>query len=405
MKTQIDIQFFLTYGYFPNYRPKYNPEKVDKIEVNYTSYSDLQSQFYQVFDTVIKETIESIPKDKLIVIPISGGLDSRAILAVALKHVNPNRIRTYTFGVKGSYDFEIGQQVAKKAGIHHDAIELNSLRFTQEEMLEVAKRCDFQTHLFHHPPLKKLEEIISDNYVISGYMGDVVFGSSANTVFSNPDRSQDYYLRYKKYSYKSTTLDSVDYKVYLEPIKEVSIIPHFDQLLLFERGSKLIAPHILMKGDWTYKVPLIDKRILDFMYSIPNTFRLDERLFIDTMLSYYPDLFNIRAKTTFGCHLKAPKVFLLVKRLKNKIILNLNRYLNLDITYPPYNYIDFNKEILRRPDLKLIFESNLQDLEKRAILTAIKPMEVLKRHKKTKNLYGILVLLTSLELILKAKEQ
>ena len=76
MKTQIDIQFFLTYGYFPNYRPKYNPEKVDKIEVNYTSYSDLQSQFYQVFDTVIKETIESIPKDKLIVIPISGGLDS-----------------------------------------------------------------------------------------------------------------------------------------------------------------------------------------------------------------------------------------------------------------------------------------------------------------------------------------
>lgn len=156
MKTQIDIQFFLTYGYFPNYRPKYNPEKVDKIEVNYTSYSDLQSQFYQVFDTVIKETIESIPKDKLIVIPISGGLDSRAILAVALKHVNPNRIRTYTFGVKGSYDFEIGQQVAKKVGIHHDAIELNSLRFTQEEMLEVAKRCDFQTHLFHHPPLKEI---------------------------------------------------------------------------------------------------------------------------------------------------------------------------------------------------------------------------------------------------------
>ena len=123
------------------------------------------------------------------------------------------------------------------------------------------------------------------------------------------------------------------------------------------------------------------------------------------MLSYYPDLFNIRAKTTFGCHLKAPKLLLLVKRLKNKIILNLNRYLNLDISYPPYNYIDFNKEILRRPDLKQIFESNLQDLEKRAILISIKPMEVLKRHKKTKNLYSILVLLASLELILKAKEQ
>ena len=173
MKSEKDIQFFLTYGYFPNYFPKYSPEKVEKIEVDYTSYSDLQSQFFQVFDTVIKETIESIPKDKLIVIPISGGLDSRAILAGSLRHVNPNRIKTYTFGVKGSYDFEIGKQVAKKAGVYHEAIELNSLRFTQEEMLEVAKKCDFQTHLFHHPPLKKLEELIGDNYVISGYLGDL----------------------------------------------------------------------------------------------------------------------------------------------------------------------------------------------------------------------------------------
>ena len=404
MKSEKDIQFFLTYGYFPNYFPKYSPEKVEKIEVDYTSYSDLQSQFFQVFDTVIKETIESIPKDKLIVIPISGGLDSRAILAGSLRHVNPNRIKTYTFGVKGSYDFEIGKQVAKKAGVYHEAIELNSLRFTQEEMLEVAKKCDFQTHLFHHPPLKKLEELIGDNYVISGYLGDLVFGSYADKTVQ-PQDIFDWYLKSKDYSdYLKFSPDS-EFSQFLYSIDKHSIVPPIDQMILYERAPKLTAPHILMKGDWTYKVPLIDKRILDFMYSIPNSFRLDERLFIDTMLSYDPDLFNIRAKTTFGCHLKAPKLFLLAKRTKNKLILYLNRYLNLDISYPPYNYIDFNKEILRRPDLKQIFESNLQDLEKRAILTTIKPMEVLKRHKKTKNLYSILVLLTSLELILKSKEQ
>jgi len=404
MKTQIDIQFFLTYGYFPCYRPKYNPEKVEKIEVDYSSYSDLQSQFYQVFDKVIKDTIDSIPKDKLIVIPISGGLDSRAILAGALKHVNSNRIRTYTFGVRGSYDFEIGKQVAKKAGVHHDAVELNTLRFTQEEMLEVAKRCEFQTYLFHHPPLKKLEKLIGSNYVISGYLGDLVFGSYANKTIKYQDISH-WYLKKKKYSKDLRFKSNPEFAQFLYPIKKHSIVTPIDQMILYERAPKLTAPHILMKGAWTYKTPLIDKRILDFMYSIPNVFRIDERLFIDTMLTFYPDLFNIRAKTTFGCHLKAPKVFLLVKRLKNKIILNLNRYLNLDIPYPPYNYIDFNKEILRRPDLKQIFESNLQDLEKRALLPTIKPMDVFRRHVKTKNMYSSLVLLTSLELILKAKEQ
>jgi len=232
----------------------------------------------------------------------------------------------------------------------------------------------------------------------------LVFGSYANKTIKYQDISH-WYLKKKKYSKDLRFKSNPEFAQFLYPIKKHSIVTPIDQMILYERAPKLTAPHILMKGAWTYKTPLIDKRILDFMYSIPNVFRIDERLFIDTMLTFYPDLFNIRAKTTFGCHLKAPKVFLLVKRLKNKIILNLNRYLNLDIPYPPYNYIDFNKEILRRPDLKQIFESNLQDLEKRALLPTIKPMDVFRRHVKTKNMYSSLVLLTSLELILKAKEQ
>jgi hypothetical protein len=110
--------------------------------------------------------------------------------------VDVSRIKTYTFGVKGSYDFEIGKQVAKKAGVHHEAIELNSLRFTQEEMLEVAKRCDFQTHLFHNPPLKKLKKLIGDNYVISGYLGDLIFGSYADKTISYQNIF-DWYLKSK----------------------------------------------------------------------------------------------------------------------------------------------------------------------------------------------------------------
>lgn len=403
MLNKDELFFFLTYGYFPNYNPKFKPPKVDKLDLGNKQYKNLKVLFYEIFTNVIKETINSIPKDKLIIIPISGGLDSRAILAGALEYVKPSRIRTYTYGIKGSYDFEIGKEVAKKAKVHHDAIELNSLRFTQKEMLKVAEMCDFQTHLFHHPPLRVLEELIGDNVVLSGYLGDLIFGTYANISNARFNDVKKWYLDSKFYCNYFKYKDTTKFKKYLNPVDLNSIVPPIEQLILYERGPKYTAPHHLMKGR-DYRMPLIDKRILDFMYSIPNKYRLNEKLFIDTMISYYPELFNIRAKTTFGFHLKSPKFLHYYERLKNKIILKCNTRFGFNLNYPPYNYIDFNKEILRRPDLMEIFKTNLQDLENRNILGEIKPMKLYNAHKFNNSMYSTLVILVSLEIILKAKE-
>lgn len=399
--TKKEIVFFLRYGYFPSYDPVFIPDQVAKIDLENKTYNDLKNDFHTIFSNVIEKNIKNTPADKKIVIPISGGLDSRAILAAALEFVPKSRIRTYTFGIKGSYDFEIGKEVAKKADVHHDAIELNSLRFTQKEMLEIAKRCDFQTYLFHHPPLKILEDLIGDGVVFSGYLGDLIFGSYADKNNIEATEVKNWYIKEKYYS--NYFKERKDFKGYLRFIDNKSIVPPIEQLILYERGPKLTAPHILMKG-WDYRVPLIDKAILDFMYSVPNKFRLGEKLFIDTMLDFYPSLFNIRSKTTFGYHLKSPKTFHYYERVKNKIKLFLNNK-GFDLVYPPFNYIDFNKEILERKDLVEIFTTNLKDLEERNILEGIKPIQIYENHKKSKNLYDVLILLTSLEIILKAKEQ
>jgi len=398
-----EILFFLRYGYFPNYKSAYVPSKVDKISLDDKTYTELKELFNEIFTAVIKETVKSVPKDKLIIIPISGGLDSRAILAGVLKYAPPKRIRTYTFGIKGSYDFEIGKEVAKKAGVHHDAIELNSLRFTQEEMIKIAKKCDFQAILFHHPPLKILDELVGDNVIFSGYLGDLIFGSYADQNYLKFEEASDWYID-KKYYSNFFSFKKYNFSKYLIKLNKDSIVSPAEQLILYERGPKFTAPHILMDG-WNYKVPLINKRIMDFMYSVPNKYRINEQLFIDAMIQYYPDLFNIRAKTTFGYHLKSPKIFHYYERLKNKIILELNIKLGFNLNYPSYNYIDFNKEIIKRPDLAKIFKTNLQDLENRGILGDIKPMKLYLLHQQRKNMYDILVILVSLEIILKAKEQ
>jgi len=398
-----EIYFFLNYGYFPNYKPLYKPEKVDKLALKNKSYDELQNSFYKIFKEVIKEAINKIPDNKLIIIPISGGLDSRAILAGVLEFVPVDRIKTYTFGIKGSYDYEIGIETAQKAGVFHQAIDLNEVRYTQEELLEVAKKCDWQTHLFHHPPLRFLEEFIEDNIIFSGYLGDLIFGSYANKAKIDKHDIKKWYLKNKKYS-KFINQPYFDEFMDLIPnIDKNSIVSPVEQLILYERGPKLTAPHILMKG-WNYELPFIDKRIMDFMFSLPNRYRINEFFFIDTMIRYYPDLFQIRSKTTYGHHLKSLKPVLYAERLKNKLIRKLNN-IGFNFIYKPYNYLDFDKGIIDRSDFKEIFRQNLIDLEKRNILNDFSPTEILKKHYKSKDLSQILILLTSLEIILKSKEQ
>jgi len=398
-----DIKFYLTYGYFPDYNlSKYVPDIITKLDINDLSYKQKQEKFIKIFKEVIAKNINEIPTHKKIIIPISGGLDSRSILAEVIKNVDINRITTYTFGIKGSYDYEIGKEVAKKAGVKHIAINLNTTLFTQNDMVEVAKLCDFQTHLFHHPPLSVLKEIAGEGIIISGYLGDIIFGSYAHFKNVNFQSANEYYLKHKYYSdfFAENYLENNRKLLNFEFDEDSPVLP-LEQLILYERGPKLTAPHILLKG-WEYKVPLIDKKIMDFMFSLPQNERINERFFIDAMIRFYPDLFNIRAKTTYGFHLKSNPLFHYYARLKNKIIWYLNIY-GANFVYTPFNYLDYNKAILYRDDINKIVVNNLHDLKNRNLLD-FDPFKIYQQHKKSKNLYTIILLLTSLEIILKAKE-
>ena len=51
------------------------------------------------------------------IVPLSGGLDSRAILGGLLNAGLKKQITTVTFGTPGTLDYEIGSYVAKRIGL------------------------------------------------------------------------------------------------------------------------------------------------------------------------------------------------------------------------------------------------------------------------------------------------
>ncbi len=112
-----------------------------------------------------------------LVIPLSGGRDSRLLLALALKHRPKREVCTFTFGQRGSLDYEIGTGLARELGLQHRAYELGD-DFYEAHVLPSTPFMNGLTNHFLAP-----SDLISHTFdsspgqaVVSGYIGDLVIG-------------------------------------------------------------------------------------------------------------------------------------------------------------------------------------------------------------------------------------
>lgn len=109
MPNSNDIAFFLRCGFLPNWNRNtlseffYNNKLSEFKRLSKTEVDD-ESLVIEEGVKALKKSFENICGDNHIV-PLSGGLDSRAVLAGLIGAGLRDRITTATFGISGTYDF------------------------------------------------------------------------------------------------------------------------------------------------------------------------------------------------------------------------------------------------------------------------------------------------------------
>ena len=81
---------------------------------NSSSYNSIKDEVKIAFENAFKRLISSL-NNRMVIIPLSGGFDSR-LIAVFLKKLNYKNVVCYTYGNKNSSEIKNSKRVAKKLG-------------------------------------------------------------------------------------------------------------------------------------------------------------------------------------------------------------------------------------------------------------------------------------------------
>lgn len=403
----IDVDCFLRLGFFLDYKnPTYSVALCvgGKDELGNANMEELISIGADKYRRAIGRQFQSGEEH---VVPLSGGLDSRGILAGLLEHTEAHRISTYTYGTPGTYDYEIGNSVARAAGTKHLKVPLTHYKYTIDKLLSVARRIDFQTCLFLHPDVEAVDEFCRGRIVWSGAMMDALFGKH---VHQRP--ALDWPEAKRNFIRENMLVQSVELAT--RPIEELFPFIDCDErvsdgmllehvLDLKNRQLKFITPHVLMKG-YNFRVLFTDCGLVKFCLGLGEEFLSSQVLYKGMLLKAFPKLFRLRTKTAGGLPLEAGRMYSGLHRVGRALSERLSRYRGHRPAVDPWcNYVDFSSGLREREDLRGVVEACVGDLKRRRIVTSVDFDSLWREHLSGDSDHALaLLVLASLELHLKA---
>lgn len=259
------------------------------------------AEIYQRLSVSVQQELEGMDR---VVIPLSGGMDSRVLLALALQVLPREAIHTVTFGHPTSLDFRIGRQVAQDFGVTNQVMPMDS-RPLGEQVKDNFPVGEGMHWCVPEYPVGPYHEALPDHsLILSGYIGDVVFGSfEPDDEIESAQSASDLLLE---------TIESVPKLV----LKRLLPNNTSSDNLVSENGSPLLSYESFIYGShqmnrtnfalfvhrhkYCYAAPFVHAKVLETAYALDARDRRGERAFFGMVREHLPDLWRLPLKSSFG---------------------------------------------------------------------------------------------------------
>lgn len=276
------------------------------------------------FDDAVEETSRLLQEavkrclqgDYQLGVYLSGGLDSRTILGIA-SAVKPG-ILSLTYGVPNCWDAIYAQRIARKCKSPHYFISVENGKWIPDYVdfhLEMTEGFITWTHCHPSLSLTPAREILNVN--LSGFNGDQVLGGRSLTysplVYYAPDDQAFlvHIFHYLNQFYAWPGVREGEERLLFNPDvftkvqglafeslkKELTRFAQFplqkriEYFTAINQGARLTNMNEVFKRSYfEVRYPFCDNDFMDFVYSIPGEYRMNDKLYLAVVNKVIPEL-------------------------------------------------------------------------------------------------------------------
>ncbi len=249
-----------------------------------------------------------------IVLPLSGGMDSRFLLGCALDVLPRDKILTYTYGHPRTRDFKIAGGLARKLRLRHVpiAMDLRPVDEIARDGFEINEGMGFA--LPNSPLGADRKEVLAPGaYVLSGFIGDAVFGShdvdDADPAHASGEYLLERALRHSaghsaadaRQLLRSEQWDELGYAADVAATAGDTFAEKFERWHYeIHCVNRLHYGLFKFRDRCFYLTPFVQKSVWDYSLSLPEALRKRERAYFAAMKLGYPELFDYPTTTNVG---------------------------------------------------------------------------------------------------------
>ena len=406
MNLSSKIASFLELGYFIDY-PKETVKLPDRIEPVDQAGLTQEDLYITVRQKLLKSFASGYSPGQFCVVPLSGGLDSRAVLGGLLQFTETSNIITYTYGIPGSFDYEIAARVAREVGVNNIRIPLEKYDFTLEELMDTSRRMDHQTLMFYHAPLNYVKREFSEGVHWSGFLGEAITGDHIRGKLARSlEEGKTNFLdfnRFVKGNNGELLSGGKDYsrKHLHVPDNKQGFLTYEEGFDLLNRQNKYIAPHVMLQG-FEHRAPFNNPGVIGVFLGLEEQQKRQQSFFKAFLQWWKPSLFDLPVKNNMGFPIDVSPWRPKIRKKFFSLRKRMGKWKD-----PNVNYFDFANKIIYDEKFKALVLSQLHDIQKRKILPQkINPKMLWNQHQcKNADHSRLIQGLASLEIHLKSGKE
>ena len=351
-----------------------------------------------------------------IVIPLSGGLDSRAILAGMVEFAR-ERITTVTFGMPGAFDYDIAPRIARRAGVAHRHIDVRRLEINRDVLIAAARESGPLTHVLDTYYGREVQRRFGKlPLYLSGYLSDVLAGTNIKQApFQDWEQARRHCAQ-RLCASREMTITPAAYDPVTalpdQPYVEANLLPYDEQLDVAVRQERYFRPNCLPQG-YRAIAPMLDSDWIAFCLGIKRDWRSGRAFYLEMFRYGFPELFELPSTATGGLHADATAAQRVryrkkLRRQRRRLRL-LNRVLP-GVAVPPadrnWQYLDFRDALRREGDFLTMFTDCMARLDASGLVPHLDASALLEAHRlKQADHFKALNALLNLEIFSAARPQ